>query len=46
MIYLKDIFKQDIICFIEGVIKVDDDEYLFWEVWEYVFMDEVCKKLM
>lgn len=45
MTHLKDIFKQDITRPIEGVIKADDDEHLLREVREYVFTDEVRKKL-
>ncbi len=45
MTHLKNIFKQDITRPIEGVIKADDDEHLLREVREYVFTDEVRKKL-
>lgn len=45
MTHLKSIFKQDITRPIEGVIKADDDEHLLREVREYVFTDEVRKKL-
>jgi hypothetical protein len=45
MTNLKTIFKQDITRPIEGVIKADDEEHLLREVREYVFTDEVRKKL-